>query len=91
MRASRSQCRLRVSPCDCQMMRNSVALGPGDFSSCDVDSAIDLNRIEVDDLAVAGQSQLDAKLAFARSGGPYDYRNQSSFTFDDHETMLAIA
>src|SRR5712691_937250 len=59
-----------------QMMRHSAALGLRDFGCCDVDSAIDLNGIEVDDLAFARQSELDAQVTFAGSGGSDDYGNQ---------------
>ena len=48
-----------------QVMGHSAAFGERDFCCCDGYSTIDLNGIQIDDLAVARQSQLDAQLAFA--------------------------
>lgn len=46
-----------------QMMWDSSAFSLRDLGCCDVNAAIDLNRIQIDDLALACQSELDAQLA----------------------------
>jgi len=67
-----------------------VSLAEGDFSGCDLDSAIDLNGIEIDDLTVERESQLDGEFALTRSGGPHDGWDQLRCVRSaGHRTMLA--
>src|SRR6185295_15034212 len=55
-----------------QMMWHASLLGGRNLGGCDVDSAIDLNGIEIDDLTVKGERELDGEFAFARRGRPDD-------------------
>src|SRR5215510_7466280 len=66
-----------------QVMRYSLAFGLGDFCCCNVYSFVDLDGIQVDDLAGARKGQFDAKLALARSSGTDDCGD------DSHIWMLA--
>src|SRR5262245_46013448 len=51
-----------------KMVRNTLHLGFVQLSSGDIESAIDLNRIEVDYLAAQPQSEGQAESALARGG-----------------------
>src|SRR5215211_5419751 len=73
------------------MMRNSLTLVGRNLRGRDVDAAIDLDRVEVDDLTIDDTGQADAKLAFARSRRAYDCRYHSRFHVTRHTAMLAIA
>ena len=58
-----------------QMMRHTAPLRMRHFCGSDVDTAIDLNRIQIYDLAVERLSQLYAEVAFSGSRRTYDYRD----------------
>src|SRR6185295_10664312 len=73
-----------------QMMWHASLLGGRNLGGCDVDSAIDLNGIEIDDLTVKGERELDGEFAFARRGRPDDNRNEFRFA-DGHLRMLATS
>jgi hypothetical protein len=61
------------------MMRHAAAFSVGNFRRGDLNLAIDLHGIKVDDFAIEGQRQPNPKLAFARSGRADYYRYHSHF------------
>jgi hypothetical protein len=58
-----------------QVMGHAVALRFRDLGGGDVDTPVNLNGIQINDLAVACQGQPDAKVALTGGSGSYDYRN----------------
>lgn len=53
-----------------QVVGNSAPRFGRDLGGCYVETAVDLDGIEVDDLAVDSEGELDAQLAFSRRGRP---------------------
>jgi hypothetical protein len=58
-----------------QVMGHPLTFRVRDLGGRDLDAPVDLNRIQIYDLAVARQSQPDAQVALTGGGRTYDYRN----------------
>ena len=73
-----------------QVMRDSTTLIEGDLRRSDVEAAIDLHRIEVDDLAALSEREIEGEFTLARSRRP-DYHGYQSRDGTTHRQIVAIA
>lgn len=83
-------CERLVGICDInQMMRDAPAVGWREFGRPDVEPAIDLERVAVDDLAIELLGQMEAKLALAGAGGP-NYGNHGCERLRPHRLQTIV-